>query len=87
MNSIRKNTLVSESRGTTIKFNYLKNWPTTASFCLFRAFQTQFYAEKTEGFSVIWTQTVGVEDEHADHFTTTTALHAKSDVDKLLIIA
>ena len=38
----------------------------------FRSFQTQYY-RKTVGFSGIRTQIVGVEGEHTDHLTTTTA--------------
>ena len=41
-------------------------------FVYFRSFQTQYY-RKTIGFSRIRTRIVGVEGEHADHLTTTTA--------------
>ena len=42
-------------------------------FVYFRSFQTQYY-RKTLGFSGIRTRIVGVEGEHADHLTTTSAL-------------
>ena len=42
-------------------------------FVYFRSFQTQILQKKTVGFSGIRTQIVGVESEHADHLTTTTA--------------
>ena len=48
------------------------NGPTTALFVYFRSFQTQIY-RKTVGISGIQTRIVGVEGEHADHLTTTTA--------------
>ena len=41
-------------------------------FVYFRSFQT-IYRIKTVDFSGIRTQIVGVEGEHADHLTTTTA--------------
>ena len=41
-------------------------------FVYFRSFQTQ-YDRKTVGVSRIRTRNVGVEGEHADHLTTTTA--------------
>ena len=42
-------------------------------FVYFRSFQTQFVKEKTVGFWGIRTRIVGVEGEHADNLTTTTA--------------
>ena len=50
---------------------HYKNGPIPASFCFF---QTQFYRRIVD-FSGIRTQNVGEEGEHADHLTTTTALH------------
>ena len=41
-------------------------------FVYFRSFQEQFY-RKIVDLSGIWTRIVGVEGEHADHLTTTTA--------------
>ena len=49
------------------------NGPTPASFCLFSLFASTNSTEKTVDFSGIRTRTVGVEGEHADHLTTTTA--------------
>ena len=43
-------------------------------FVYFRSFQQQFY-RKIVDHSGIRTRIVGVEGEHADHLTTTTALH------------
>ena len=45
-------------------------WPL---FVYFRSFQTKFLQKKL-GVSGIWIRIVGVEGEHADHLTTTTAL-------------
>ena len=42
-------------------------------FVYFRSFQTQFLQEKTVGFSGTRTRIIGVEGEHTDHLTTTTA--------------
>ena len=42
-----------------------------APFCLFRSFQTQILQET---LLTIRTKIVGVEGEHTDHLTTTTAL-------------
>ena len=42
-------------------------------FLYFCSFQTQILQKKTVGFSGIRTRIVGVEYEHADHLTTTTA--------------
>ena len=49
------------------------NGPTPATFCLFLFFSSTNFTEKTVCFSGIQTQIVGVEGEHADHLTTTTA--------------
>ena len=43
-------------------------------FVYFHSFQAQILQKKTIGFSGIQTQIVGVEGEHSDHLTTTTAL-------------
>ena len=52
--------------------NKQKEGPTPTSFCLFSfLFRQQFY-RKILDFSGIWTWIVGVEGEHANHFTTTT---------------
>ena len=48
------------------------NGPTPASFCFFYLFKHKFY-RKTIGFSGILLRFDGVEGEHADHLTTTTA--------------
>ena len=45
-------------------------WPLYVDF---RSFQTQFFTAKNVDFSRIQTLIVGVESEHADHLTTTTA--------------
>ena len=51
-----------------------KNGPTPASFFVyFNSVQTQFFTEKTVVVSGIWTRIFGVEGEHANHLTTTTA--------------
>ena len=42
-------------------------------FVYFRFIQTQILQKKTVGVSKIRTRIVGVEGEHADHLTTTTA--------------
>ena len=42
-------------------------------FCLFSFCFKHNFTEKTVGFSEIQTQIVGVEGQHADHLTTTTA--------------
>ena len=42
-------------------------------FVYFRSFQTKILQKKALGFSGIRTRIVGVEGEHADHLTTTTA--------------
>ena len=59
--------------GSVTRFDEI-NGLTLAFFVYFRSFQKQFY-RKFVGFSWIWTQIVGVEGEHTDHLTTTTALH------------
>ena len=43
-------------------------------FFYFRSFQTQILQKKTVGFSGIRTRIVGLEGDHADHLTTTTAM-------------
>ena len=43
-------------------------------FVYFRSFQTQILQEKTVSVSRIRTWIVGVDGEHADHLTTTTAI-------------
>ena len=49
-------------------------WSTPASFLfIFVLFQTQILQKKIVDFTRIWTQIVGVEGEHDDHLTTTTA--------------
>ena len=50
------------------------NGPSSASFCIFSFLSVTNFAEKTVGFSRIQTRIVRVEDEHADHLTTTSAL-------------
>ena len=52
---------------------FSKNGPATASFCLFSFFSNTNFTEKTVGFSGIQTRIVGVEGDHAEHLTTTTA--------------
>ena len=47
-------------------------------FVYFRSFQTQNFTEKTVGFSGIRTRIVGVEGQHSDHLTTTTALQDRT---------
>ena len=42
-------------------------------FVYFCSYQTQIFQKKTVGFSGIQTRIVGVEGEHADHLTNTTA--------------
>ena len=42
-------------------------------FCFFHSFQTQILHKKTVGLSGIQTWIIGVEVEHADNLTTTTA--------------
>ena len=42
-------------------------------FCLFSFFSNTHFTEKTVGFCWIRTRFVGVEGNHADHLTTTTA--------------
>ena len=42
-------------------------------FVYFRSFQTPILHKKTVGFSAIQTRIVGIESEHGDHLTTTTA--------------
>ena len=49
------------------------NGPTPASFFAYFVFFKQILQKKTEGVSGIQTRIVGVEGEHADHLTTTTA--------------
>ena len=49
------------------------NGSTPASFYLFSFLSNINCTEKTVGFSWIGTCIVGVEGEHADHMTTTTA--------------
>ena len=58
--------------------NLINNGPTPASFCLFSFFSNTNFTEKTVGFSGIQTRIIGVEGEHGDHFTTTTAQRGKS---------
>ena len=54
-------------------FGVFLKWANPGLFLFIsRSFQTQFY-RKTLGFSGIRTWIVGVEGEHADHLTTTTA--------------
>ena len=55
-----------------LSFLFLKNGSTPASFVFFSSFQIQFY-RKSVDFNRIRTQIVGVEGEHTDHLTTTTA--------------
>ena len=55
----------------TIKI--VKYGPTQVSFCSFLFFSNTNFTGKTEDFSGIQTRIVGVEGEHADHLTTTTA--------------
>ena len=43
-------------------------------FIVFSFFSNNSLQKKTVSFSRVWTQIVGVEGEHADHKTTTTAL-------------
>ena len=47
-------------------------WPTPASFLFILVLFIQKFYRKSIGFSVIQTQIVGVEGEHADHLTTIT---------------
>ena len=47
--------------------------PAPASFCLFSFFSHTNFTEKTVGIRGIQTRIIGVEGEHADHLTTTTA--------------
>ena len=47
--------------------------PAPASFCLFSFFSHTNFIEKTVGIRGIQTRIIGVEGEHADHLTTTTA--------------
>ena len=57
----------------SVLLNFFKYGPTPASFLLiFVLFKYKFY-RKTEGISGIQTRFVGVEGEHADHLTNTTA--------------
>ena len=51
---------------------FLKKTGQPGLFLFFRSFQIQFY-RKIVDFSGIRTQIVGIEGEHADHLTTTTA--------------
>ena len=44
-------------------------------FCLFLIFSNTKFTEKTAGIRGIRTWIIGVEGEHADHLTTTTALN------------
>ena len=50
-----------------------KKWANPASFCFFVLLKHKFYRKKTVVVSGIRTRIVGVEGEHADHLTTTTA--------------
>ena len=43
-------------------------------FCLFSLFSNTNFTEKTVGVNGIRTRIVGIEGEHTDHLTTTTAL-------------
>ena len=54
-------------------FFFLKSGPTPASFLFIFVLFKHNYSEKIVGFSGIQTRIVGVEGEHADHLTTTTA--------------
>ena len=47
--------------------------PTPASFCLFSFFSNTNFTEKTVGVSRIRTLIIGVEGEHTDPLTATTA--------------
>ena len=49
-----------------LSLNLIKNGPFPASFYLFSSFQTNFFTEKTVGFSGIRTRIVGVEGENAE---------------------
>ena len=61
-------------KGETSDYFFLKNGPTPASFLfIFVLFNNNFY-RKIVDLSGIRTRIVGVEGEHADHLTTTTAL-------------
>ena len=51
-----------------------KSGPTPAPFCLF-SYISNTILQKNSRLSGIWTRIVGVEGEHADHLTTTTAQH------------
>ena len=53
--------------------DFFKNGPTSVSFWLFLLFSNANFTKETGGFSRILTQIVGIEGEHADHLTTTTA--------------
>ena len=53
--------------------NLFLKWAIPGLFFVYvHSFQTK-YSRKTAGFSWIRTQIVGIEGEHADHLTTTTA--------------
>ena len=53
---------------------FLKKWDNSDLFLfIFVLFQTQILQKKTVCFSKIRTRIVGIEGEHADHLTTTTA--------------
>ena len=52
---------------------YKKKWANPGLFFVYFRFFKHNNTEKTVGFSGIRTRIVGVEGEHADHLTTTTA--------------
>ena len=54
-------------------FFFLKKWADPGLFLFIFVLFKHNYSEKIVGFSGIRTRIVGVEGEHADHLTTTTA--------------
>ena len=65
---------ILQLKRSMFQLSFKKNGPTPASFLfIFVLFKHNLY-RKTVGVSGIRTRIVGVEGEHADHLTTTTAL-------------
>ena len=52
---------------------FLLKWANPGLYWFFSFFSNKNFTEKTVGVNGIWTRVVGVESEHSDYLTTTTA--------------